>query len=91
MFHGEEWEKNQDFLDELRPIAEETGRTLAQVVINWTVQRPGITAALCGAKRAEQIRDNAETLQWELSAEQVARIDRAIEHRGEIVSRGAVT
>ena len=90
MYHGEEWRKNQDFLDELRPIAAETGRTVAQVVVNWTIHRPGITVALCGAKRPEQIRDNAGAMGWRLTDEQTARINRAIERRGPIVSRGAV-
>lgn len=90
MFHGEEWEKNQDFLDQLRAIAGETGHTVAQVVLNWTIQRSGITVAICGAKRPDQIRDNAETLTWELAPEQIARIDQAIEDRGPIVSRAAV-
>lgn len=90
MFHGAEWEKNQDFLDQLRPIATELGVSLAQVVLNWTIQRPGIAVALCGAKRPDQIRNNAQALQWQLSAAQIARIDEAISARGEIVSRGAV-
>src|SRR5690606_4824174 len=90
MFQGEEWQRNQDFLDRLRPIAAETGTTVAQVVINWTIQRPGITVALCGAKRPEQIRDNAAAMNWQLTADQIARIDAAIAARGPIVSRGAV-
>ncbi|MDX1970530.1 MAG: aldo/keto reductase [Planctomycetaceae bacterium] len=90
MFHGEEWERNQDFLDQLRPIAAEAGASVAQVVLNWTIQRPGITAALCGAKRPEQIRDNAAALTWRLSPEHIRRIDAAIAARGPIVSRGAV-
>ena len=90
MYHGDEWQKNQDFLDELRPIAAETGRTVAQVVVNWTIHRPGITVALCGAKRPEQIRDNAGAMGWRLTDEQTARINRAIERRGPIASRGAV-
>lgn len=91
MFHGEEWQKNQDFLDELRPIATETGSTVAQVVLNWTIQRPGITVALCGAKRPEQIRDNAAAMTWQLTPGQIARVDAAIAARGAIVSRAAVT
>jgi aryl-alcohol dehydrogenase-like predicted oxidoreductase len=90
MFHGEEWEKNQDFLDELRPIASELGKPLSEVVINWTIQRPGITAALCGAKRPEQIRETAASMSWRLSSEHTARIDAAIKRRGPINSRGAV-
>lgn len=90
MFHGDEWQKTQDFLDVLRPIAAEAGKTVAQLVINWTIQQPGITAALCGAKRPEQIRDNAGGMNWRLSPEQLARVNAAIAARGPTVSRGAV-
>ena len=90
MFSGDEWNKNQDFLDRLRPIAAECSTCLAQVVLNWTIQRPGITAALCGAKRPDQIRDNAEALNWQLSEDQIRQIDRAIVDRGSVVSRAAV-
>lgn len=91
MFAGEEWEKNQDFLDRLRPLAAEVNVSLAQLVLNWTVQRPGVTVALCGAKRPDQIIDNAGTMNWTLTQDQIARIDLAIASRGEAVSRGAVT
>jgi aryl-alcohol dehydrogenase-like predicted oxidoreductase len=90
MFHGEEWQKNQDFLDQLRPIAEEANVTLADLVLNWTILRQGITAALCGAKRPEQIRDNAQALAWNLTDDQIARIHQAIADRGEIISKSAV-
>ena len=90
MFQGEEWEKNHDFIDRLREIAESIGRSIPELVINWTIQRQGITAALCGAKRPEQIKETARTLTWELSADVVAAIDQAIADRGPAVSRGAV-
>jgi aryl-alcohol dehydrogenase-like predicted oxidoreductase len=47
--------------------------------------------ALCGAKRPDQIIDNAGTMNWQLTAGQIARIDAAIAERGDVVSRGAVT
>jgi aryl-alcohol dehydrogenase-like predicted oxidoreductase len=90
MFQGEEWQKNQDFLDRLRPIAAEAGRSVAELVINWTIQQAGITAALCGAKRPGQIRANAGGMGWRLSADQLRRIDEALKARGPAVSRGAV-
>ena len=90
MFHGDEWEKNQNFLDDLRPIAAEAGKTVAELVLNWTIHRPGITAALCGAKRPDQIAANAGGMAWQLSADQLARIDLALTRRGTAVSRGAV-
>ena len=90
MFQGDEWQKNQDFLDQLRVIADEVQRSLADVVVNWTIQQPGITVALCGAKRPGQIRESAAAMNWTLSDEQLARIDQALLDRGQTVSRGAV-
>lgn len=90
MFQGDEWQRNQDFLDRLRGLALELERSVAEVVINWTIQRPGITSALCGAKRPDQIRENATAMTWSLNAAQIALIDRWIVERGPTVSRGAV-
>lgn len=90
MFQGEEWRKNHDLLDRLRPIAAEAGVTLAQLVLNWTIHQPGVTVALCGAKRADQIRENAGGVGWELTADQLARIDQALAERGDPETRAAV-
>jgi aryl-alcohol dehydrogenase-like predicted oxidoreductase len=90
MFQGHEWQRNQDFLDELRAIAAELGKTVAQVVVNWTIHQPGITAALCGAKRPQQIQETAGAMGWRLSAEQLDRIEAALTRRGRAVTRGAV-
>lgn len=90
MFQGQEWEKTQDLIDELREIAAEAGRSVAQLVINWTIHRPGITVALCGAKRPDQMEENAGGVGWRLSEEQLARIDAALKRRGVPASRAAV-
>ncbi|MCA9267000.1 MAG: aldo/keto reductase [Planctomycetales bacterium] len=90
MFHGDQWEKNQDFVDELREIADGLGKTVAQLVVNWTIHRPGITAALCGARRPEQIGETAGAMGWRMTAEQLAAVDAAIARRGQPVTRGAV-
>ncbi|MSQ97328.1 MAG: aldo/keto reductase [Gemmataceae bacterium] len=89
MFQGQEWQKNQDFVDELRTIAMETGRTVAQLVLNWTFHQPGITAVLAGAKHPEQIRENAGSMDWKLSEAHLALINDALGRRGKPVSRGA--
>jgi aryl-alcohol dehydrogenase-like predicted oxidoreductase len=90
MFQGEEWQKNQDLVDALRTIGRDAQKSVAEVVINWTIHRPGITTALCGAKRPEQLRENAGALGWRLSASQLAAIDQALAARGQAVSRNAV-
>jgi aryl-alcohol dehydrogenase-like predicted oxidoreductase len=54
-------------LDMIRPIADKHEVSLAQLVINWTIHQPGITAALVGARNAEQSAHNAKALTFEIS------------------------
>ena len=82
MFRGEEWQRNLDLVDELHRIAAESGHTVAELAIAWTVRQPGVTAALCGAKRPGQIRETAAAGTWRLSDGQLARIDQALAERG---------
>ncbi|NLX99786.1 MAG: aldo/keto reductase [Rhodopirellula sp.] len=82
MFQGDQWQKNHDLVDKLREIAEEIGCTVAQLVIHWTVRQPGITAAVCGAKRPDQIREAAAAANLLLSEAQMARIGQALAERG---------
>jgi aryl-alcohol dehydrogenase-like predicted oxidoreductase len=90
MFQGEEWERNHDFLDQLRVVAAEAQVSVSQLVVNWTIHQPGITAALCGAKRPEQIVETAGAMGWKLSDSQVARIERALAERGTPVTKTAI-
>lgn len=60
----------------VRPPAERLGATWAQVVIAWTVARPGITCALVGARNAEQARENARAAELELTPGEWTAIDR---------------
>ena len=82
MYQGEEFERNQAFVAKIGEIAKGAGRTVAEVVINWTITQPGITAALCGAKRAWQIEETASAMGWRLTADQLAAINEAITARG---------
>jgi aryl-alcohol dehydrogenase-like predicted oxidoreductase len=89
-FQGLEWERNQDLLDELRLVAADAGITMAQLAINWVIHRPGITSALCGAKRPAQIHDNAAAAEWKLTEHQLARIDQALARRGQPAEMKAI-
>ena len=82
LFRGDELRKSLDLVDRLRDIAEAAGRTVAELVVNWTIHQPGITAALCGAKRPEQIRETAGGAGWRLTDKQLVEIDRALARRG---------
>ena len=90
LFQGEEWQKNQDFVQKLREIAQDAGRTVAELVVNWTIHQPGITVALCGAKRTRQIEESAGGMGWTLTHEQKEKIEKALAERGQPAEMKAV-
>ncbi|MFO7668764.1 MAG: aldo/keto reductase [Bacteroidales bacterium] len=67
--------KTNRFLDTIRPLALEKGVTLSQLVIRWTLQRPGISVALVGARNEAQVIQNAVAARFELSREELERIN----------------
>ncbi|MER5354599.1 aldo/keto reductase [Kitasatospora sp. NPDC002551] len=66
-----------DVVDALDAVAGETGRTVPQVAINWLLRRPTVSSVIIGARNEEQLRQNLGAVGWELTAEQVARLDAA--------------
>lgn len=66
-----------ELLEKIKPIADVYGASLAQLVINWTVQRPGITCALVGARNAQQVSDNVKALNFTLSVDELNAITAA--------------
>lgn len=75
VYQGEMWERAHDLLDELRKIAAELECTVAQLVIAWTIAQSGLTVALCGGKRPEQIQETAAAMQIDVSPAVLHRID----------------
>lgn len=72
---GSRFRSHLAIIAKLRPIAEASGMTLAQLAINWTVRQPGISAALVGAKRPSQVAENIAALDRSPSPDQQAQID----------------
>jgi len=66
------------FLETLKPMAIEKKASLAQLVIRWTIEQPGITVALVGARNAEQAVQNAKAINVKLSKEELAFINKQI-------------
>ena len=64
-------------VDALDAVAEETGKTAAQVALNWLLQRPGVVNLVIGARNEAQLRQNLGAVGWALSPEQVAKLDAA--------------
>lgn len=70
--------RTNQFLDEIRPLAEKRGISLSQLVIGWTLQQTGITVALVGARDETQVKQNAGAMQVVLNREEVDLIDRKL-------------
>ena len=68
-----------DFLAKIAPIAEAHDATLAQLVINWTIHRPGVTAALVGARNAQQARENAGAADFTLTRQEMGQINELVD------------
>ncbi|MFC5408707.1 aldo/keto reductase [Larkinella bovis] len=67
------------FLEKIRPLAEQKQVSLSQLVIRWTLERPAITAALVGARNAEQAVQNARAIAISLTAEETALINQQLD------------
>jgi aryl-alcohol dehydrogenase-like predicted oxidoreductase len=66
-------------LESVRPIAEKHKASFAQLAINWTIHEPGITAALVGARNAQQATHNAAAMNFTLSADERRQIRAAFD------------
>jgi aryl-alcohol dehydrogenase-like predicted oxidoreductase len=64
-------------IDALDAVAAETGKTIPQVALNWLLQRPTVSSVIVGARTEEQLRQNLAAAGWNLTAEQVAALDKA--------------
>ncbi|MGM9508410.1 aldo/keto reductase [Larkinella sp. GY13] len=67
------------FLNKIIPMAEQKQVSLSQLVIRWTIDQPGITVALVGARNAEQAVQNAKGIDVRLTAEEMAFINQQLE------------
>ena len=65
-------------VQQLRPLADEAGLTLAQLAIAWVLSNPNVSSAIVGATRPEQVRDNAAAAGSKLDAGLLARIDEVL-------------
>ncbi|MCW8132871.1 MAG: aldo/keto reductase [Planctomycetota bacterium] len=66
-------------VDALDEVAKETGKTIPQIALNWLLQRPTVATLVIGARNEEQLRMNLGAVGWNLTKEQVAKLDAASE------------
>jgi len=66
-------------VDALDAVAAETGKSVPQIALNWLLQRPTVSTVIIGARDEKQLKENLGAIGWSLSAEQVAKLDKASE------------
>jgi aryl-alcohol dehydrogenase-like predicted oxidoreductase len=77
--HGPEtdFERLYKIVDALDEVAEETGKSVAQISLNWLLRRPTVANVIIGARNEEQLKQNLDSVGWSLTAEQVHKLDEA--------------
>jgi aryl-alcohol dehydrogenase-like predicted oxidoreductase len=70
-------ERNWNTLEIVGEISEETGKSYAQISLNWLLRQEDVTAPIIGVRTMEHLEDNLGAAGWELSEEQVKRLSEA--------------
>ncbi|HTV85429.1 MAG TPA: aldo/keto reductase [Dyella sp.] len=66
-------------IDALDEVAEETGKSVPQIALNWLLQRPTVSTVVIGARNEQQLQQNLGAIGWNLTKEQIAKLDAASE------------
>jgi aryl-alcohol dehydrogenase-like predicted oxidoreductase len=64
-------------VDAIDEVANETGKTVPQIALNWLLQRPTVSTVIIGARNEEQLRANLGSVGWKLTPDQIAKLDAA--------------
>jgi aryl-alcohol dehydrogenase-like predicted oxidoreductase len=80
-FQQLQFDATLQLVEQLQPIAERNGRTLAQLAISWVLRMPEVTAAIVGARRPSQITETAPASDWELSEKDIKQIEQLLNQR----------
>jgi methylglyoxal reductase len=86
-FTPENRQRVADALAQIKPIADRHNTSLTQIIIAWTIHQPGITAALVGARNAEQAEHNAAAMQISLDADELGQMRAAFDECAAIMVR----
>jgi aryl-alcohol dehydrogenase-like predicted oxidoreductase len=68
-------ERAFDIVDELERIADDHDATITQAALNYLLRKPGVTSVIIGVRNKEQLADDLGTPDWEMTPEEVARLD----------------
>jgi aryl-alcohol dehydrogenase-like predicted oxidoreductase len=66
-------------IDAIDAIAKENGKSVSQIALNWLLQRPTVSSVIMGARTEEQLKENLGAVGWNLTPEQIKKLDEASE------------
>ncbi len=72
---------NRDIAEKLRSIADSHGKSLSQLVLNWTANRPGVSSVLVGSRRASQVAENAAAFDFAIRPDSLREISDLLDQR----------
>jgi aryl-alcohol dehydrogenase-like predicted oxidoreductase len=72
-----DWEYVYKVVDAIDDVAKETGKTVPQIALNWLLRRPTVSTLVIGARDEKQLRANLASIGWQLTPEQIAKLDAA--------------
>lgn len=76
---GAAFEVYREGARKLKALADEMGRPMNEVSLNWLRQKEEVTSIIGGASSIAQLEKNAECCSWDISPEEMARIDQILE------------
>ena len=68
--------RNEEIVDKLQAFAQARGHTMLELAFSWLAARPRVASVIAGATRVEQVEQNVKAIGWNLSADEMAEIDR---------------
>ena len=75
-FAGDAIDKYLKAADEIKEVADEIGRPMAQLALNWLRQNPAVTSIISGASSIEQLKNNVASCEWDIDDETMKRLDK---------------
>lgn len=68
--------RNEDIVEKLQAFAKARGHSMLELAFSWLAARPQVSSVIAGATRVEQVEQNVKAIAWQLSADDLAEIDK---------------
>jgi len=79
---GDLYQKHYELIHQLKQFAQQIGKPLNQVAINWLIDQKAVTSVIAGVRNADQVIDNLKALEWALKADEIEAINKIVDASG---------